>query len=348
MRLRRDGFPASTRFEDLTEVTKSLHFPLRHLPFIAAVMVLLTLPTLGAVLECRIEIPAGRRLPEHAQIDLRNVSGSQVGSASVQGNGTAIFDRVPAGSYSVSVRAEGFLPVTQDVEIPSGYIGSSLFSVTIRLNPQPQSEGRPRGEKTVSVQSLKVPQEAIDEVELAEKAAAEGSFQEAIEHCKKAVEIYPAYFQAYNNLAVYEYQAGEPAKAVEFFERALVLNPDAVGANLNLGRVLIDRNRPQDAIRYLEHAAKIDPTSSQVQYHLARAYILSASLSQSVKPLQLALELQPPVEHARFLLAHVLYQLGDAPRAVQELELYLKTKPKNERELKQTLKAWKAAAKGQR
>lgn len=329
-------------------MTKSLHFPFRRLPLIAAVMFFLTLPILGARLVCRLEIPSGYALPENAQIDLRMASGSQVENIVVQGNGTATFERVPAGSYSISVRAEGYLPVTQDVEIPSGYIGSSIFSVSIRLNPEPQPEGRPTGEKTVSVQSLKVPQEAIEEVELAEKAAAVGSLEEAIEHSKKAVEIYPAYFEAYNNLAVYQYKAGRPEKAVDFFERALILNPDAAGTNANLGRVLLDLNQPQKAIPYLERAAKVNPTSSEVQYHLARAYILSSVLERSIKALQLALQLQPPVEHARFLLAHVYYQLGDISSAIKELDLYLKAKPKNERELQRTLRAWKVEAKSRK
>jgi Tfp pilus assembly protein PilF len=345
VRQRRPGLPGRTLFEDVVSVIRFLPFRFRLLPFLAAVMVSFTLPALGARLMCRLEVPPGYPLPDSAQVDLKMMSGSLVNSAVAQGNGSITFDRVGEGSYTVTVRAEGYQPASQDIQVPSGYVGTSVLSVTVRLVPEPQPEGRTPSEKTVHVESLKVPRQAIEEIQLAEKAAAKGSLDEAIQHSEKAVEIYPAYFEAYNNLAVYQYQAGRPERAVDYFERALILNPDAAGTNANLGRVLLDLNQPQKAISYLERAAKLNPTSSEIQYHLARAYILSSVLEQSIKPLQLALQLQPPVEHARFLLAHVYYQLGDISSAITELDLYLKTKPKNASELQRTLRAWKGEAK---
>ena len=330
------------------EVSKVLFSRSGLLALLVVVTTCASYPVLGARLECSLDVPSGYRVPDNAQIDLSMASGSRIDSAVAQGNGHITFDRVGTGSYIISVRADGYLPATQEVEVPSGYVGSSVFSVSIRLTPEPQPEGRPPSEKTVSLGSLKVPPEAIEEVQTAEKAASDGRLQEAIDHTEKAVEIYPAYFEAYNNLAVYQYQAGRPEKAVEYFERALILKPDAAGTNTNLGRVLLDLNQPQKAVVYLERAAKVNPASSEVQYHLARAYILSSVLDRSVKPLQLAVQLQPPIEHARFLLAHVYYQLGNVSSAVQELESYLKSKPNNERELKQTLRAWKTESKNRR
>ncbi len=316
------------------------------LRFLFFVLVFVCLPTaaLGAQILGYLDVPRGYPVPQNAEVALKMASGSLLETAIAQGNGHFSFERVGAGSYVITVRAEGYRPVSQDVDVPSGYLGASPFTVSIRLFPDEKPEGRPPSEKTVQVQSLQVPSEAIQQVQLAEKAAAGGSLDEAIQHLEKAVEIYPTYFEAYNNLAVYQYQAGRPEKAVQFFERALVLNPDAAGANANLGRVLLELNQPEKAIRFLDHAAKVAPASSEIQYHLARAYILSSALRESIKPLNRALELQPPVEHARYLLANVLYQLGDLSGAVRELEQYLKTKPRNGRELEQTIQAWKREA----
>lgn len=298
-------------------------------------------------IDCRLDPPPGYAMPDNAVVSLSNSAGGQVDSAVPSGNGRATFSSLAAGKYSISVTAEGFLPVTQDVEIPSGYLRSTLH-VNIQLRPRPEANGAPskEGERTVGVDSLKVPGEALDELKQAEKAASRKHFDEAIRHAEKAAELYPEYFVAYNNLAVYETQAGRNERAVAHLKKALTLEPDAVGANLNLGRILIDLKRPEEAVLYLQHAAQIDRTASEIQYHLARSLILCSRLPDSIKPLKRALELQPPVEHARFLLAHVYHELGDVTGAVAQLDLYLKTKPKNERELKQTLRTWKAQAKG--
>lgn len=309
------------------------------------VWVCLSVAAMGAQIRCLIDVPRGYSLPDNVEVALNMASGSRLESGVAQGNGHFTFEHLGEGSYVIVVRAEGFRPASQDVNVPSGFLGGTPFNVTIRLFPEVQPEGRPPNEKTVQVKSLQVPAEAVEQVHLAEEAAARGSLDEAIQYTEKAVEIYPAYFAAYNNLAVYHYQAGHPNRAVRYFERALVLNPDAAATNSNLGRVLLDLHRPEQALRYLEHAAELAPTSGEIQYHLGRALIVSGRYSESTKPLRRALESLPPIEHAHFLLAHVLYELEDIQGAINELTTYLKTDPEDERELKNLLKNWKDEAK---
>ncbi len=293
-------------------------------------------------IECSLDPPSGQSMPDNAVIELRMASGGQIDRGTPSGNGRLIFSGLATGQYSISVQAEGFLFITRDVEIPSGSIHNTIH-VVLRLTPRPEPDGAPspKSERTVGVSSLKVPEDALNELKQAEKAAAQGSLDHAIEHAEKAIELYPEYFEAYNNLAVYQSQAGRNEEATLFFEKAIALHPDAVGANLNLGRVLLDLNRPREAVVYLKHAAEVDKTAAVIQYHLARALILCDRLPDAVKPLKRALELQPPVDRACFLLAHVLYQLGDIAGAVREMESYLKTKPPQADELKQLLRTWK-------
>ena len=120
---------------------------------LAAGTVSSTIPVLAARLECSLEVPRGYPVPDNARVDLSMASGSQLESAVAQANGHVTFERIAAGKYTISVRADGYLPTTQDVEVPSGYIGSSIFNVMIRLTPEPQPEGRPKGEKTVSLEA---------------------------------------------------------------------------------------------------------------------------------------------------------------------------------------------------
>ncbi len=292
---------------------------------------------------CRLEPPPSYSLPDGAVVDLTMASGMRLQSAAVSGNGSVRFPGLPPGKYTVTIQAKGFLPIEEEVEIPAGYT-RNLVNVLIRLRPLPTPEGGPppNAERTVGLGSLRIPDDALNELRGAEDAAAKGHLAEAVEHAEKAVSIYPEYFEAYNNLAVYQSQLGKKDRAVEMLQKAVSIQPDAVGANLNLGRVLIELNRAQEAILYLRHAAQVDKTASEIQYHLARALILSNRLPDAVQPLKRALEMEPPVSHAQFLLAHVLYQLGDFGGAIHELEAYLKTKPSNSDELREQLRKWKA------
>jgi Tfp pilus assembly protein PilF len=294
---------------------------------------------------CHLQPPPGYPMPDGAVVDLNLTSGGRIGTGDASGNGSFTFNELPPGQYTISVKAEGYEPIERDIEVPSGYL-HNVVNVTLNLTPRPQASGAPpsKEERTVGIKSLRIPADALDELKAAEKAAADKSFDQAIQHAEKALELYPDYFEAYNNLAVYQSKVGQNEKAVSLFQRALTLEPDAVGASLNLGRVLIGLKRPQEAALYLQHAADVDRTSSEIQYHLARALILCLRLPDSIPRLRMALKLQPPVNHARYLLANVLYQLGDVSEAIQEMEAYLKTKPPEGSELKQQLRAWKKLA----
>lgn len=299
-------------------------------------------PALGANrIECRLQVPPDYSLPQAIQVDLKMLGGGLIDSATPQGNARFTFSGLEAGKYVVSVRADGFLPVEEPVEIPSGYIHNTV-NLIIRLTPEPASEGTPAGEKTVVLQSLRVPEQAQKEIEKAEKAAKGGNLRKAIEHAERALKHYPDYFKAYNNLAVYCHQVDDNERAVELLSKALALNPDAVEANSNLGRILLQMKQPEEAVPYLKRASELDQTSAEIQYHLARAYILTFHFPESLEPLRRALELDPPVEHARFLLAHVLYELGDISGAVEELTLYILTDPKDRQELEQRRVAWQS------
>lgn len=294
-------------------------------------------------IEGRLQAGSGSKLPDNIKVTLKLFSGSQVDSVMVSGNARFSFRGLSAGKYVVSVHAEGFFPVEEQVEIPSGYI-HNIVNVIINLRPRKTGDAvqKLNREKTVSIGSLKVPSKAQKEVAEAEKAAAKGRYREAIKHAEKALDIYPDYFEAYNNSAVYHYQEGEAERAVELFGKALKLNPQAVRSHINLGRVYLELSRPKQAIPHFKRAAELNPSSSEIHYHLGRAFILAYQFGLSVKPLRKALELDPPVEHARFFLAHVLYELGNKSDAVYQLELYLKSDPKDRRKLGEKLNQWKS------
>lgn len=293
-------------------------------------------------IEGRLQAPSGFQLPENTRVILKEHTGSAVAMVAAGSNGRFSFTSLAAGKYVIAVQADGFFPAEEAVEIPSGFF-HNVINVVISLRPREESDRKPsRREKSIPIDSLAIPRSAVQEVEKAEKAAAQGKLEEAIRHAEKAFQLVPRYFQACNNLAVYYYQWGDKKKSVELFQQALAIHEEAAGTHSNLARVYLDLSRPDLALRHLRRAVELDPSSATHQYYLGRAYILLGQLALSVEPLSRALELDPPVEHARFLLAHVFYELGQKGEAVRELEAYVATDPRDRKALEERLRQWKA------
>jgi tetratricopeptide (TPR) repeat protein len=84
---------------------------------------------------------------------------------------------------------------------------------------------------------------------------------EAIEWCQKAIEVDPAFGQAYNDIGVYLIESHRWEEAIAWLEKALRANRyDSPGQPLyNLGRVYIHLGQYRTALRYLDQSIAIDP-----------------------------------------------------------------------------------------
>lgn len=68
---------------------------------------------------------------------------------------------------------------------------------------------------------------------------------------KKAVELYPNDYRAYNNLGELAYRAGKVDEAESYFKKALQLNPSSAEANTNLGLISLIKGDKATAETYL-------------------------------------------------------------------------------------------------
>ncbi len=93
-----------------------------------------------------------------------------------------------------------------------------------------------------------------------------GRIEEAIEHLERAVDIYPGFADAHNNLGIAMASSGRPTLAVEHFEEAVRLNPKFADAHHNLGIELLRLpDRREEGIQHLEEAQKLAPTPTLAQ-----------------------------------------------------------------------------------
>jgi len=74
---------------------------------------------------------------------------------------------------------------------------------------------------------------------------------------KKAVELYPTDFRAFNNLGAFDFQDGKIADAEANFKKALSLSPNAPETNLNLGLVALTKGDVANAQQFFGKASGV-------------------------------------------------------------------------------------------
>ncbi len=90
---------------------------------------------------------------------------------------------------------------------------------------------------------------SIEELLYAATLTDDNARKEAI--FKKAAELYPNDYRAYNNLGNLAFAAGDKDKAETYFKQALAKNADAAEANANMGLVELVKNNVSSAESYL-------------------------------------------------------------------------------------------------
>lgn len=109
-------------------------------------------------------------------------------------------------------------------------------------------------------------------------------FSEAVSHLKKAVELYPNFFEAWFNLGLAYKGMDDFDNAIFAYKKALELEPENVTANFNLANVYECKNETENAIVYYEHAYKYnkDETDTNIPYFLAICYIKAKNFEKGL------------------------------------------------------------------
>jgi len=192
----------------------------------------------------------------------------------------------------------------------------------IQSQPTPSPGVRIQAE-TVSVHELLVPGGAIKEFQRSQKAVRSGNFESAAEHLQKALQIYPNFVQAHNNLGASYIQLNQYERAIPEFQKAIDLDPKILEAYRNLGLGLFLLGRYPEAEIAARQAMQLNPRLGLARYTLGR--ILAAEGSTSAEAEQLLRGTTSEFVDARLPLAQVLLNKRDTEQAANELRTYLKS-----------------------
>jgi len=278
----------------------------------------------------RVVQPSGHPVNGRVRITLSTIENPGMLSYT-DNNGGFGFRNLREGNYTLEIVADRELyePITEQVRVNRGM----QVALLINLREKVPANSRPAG-GVVSASELDqhVPALARKEFQKATALVKEGKTLEAIDHYKSALDIFPTYLMARNDLGVQYLKLKRLAEAEQQFEAALELDAKVFNPRLNLGIVLIEEKKYVAAIDHLTHALTIDGSQPAAHLYFGIASLETDDLPVAQRELSKALALGN-IEYsiAHYYFAHVHLKNGDRNAAIRELKAYLEAQPNGEK-----------------
>ncbi len=260
-------------------------------------------------------------------IYLEDDMGSVIQQITPLGNGRFEFQGLERTRYRVVAKAPGYRDYTVTVEL----IVIARANVMLALQPEKTSDERKptgaTGPALVAAESFQAPPEARGEFEKGQKAAQDGNTEEAIGAYRRALEIYPQYFEAYEGLGTLYMDQENWTEAEDSLKRCLEINEQYASAHAALGALYNRTNRPDDAIPALERSLALKPNAWQAHFELAQALLAKGRAEEAEKHARRAREMEPKQALTHLVLGNTLLRRNDLAGARQEYESFLEVSP---------------------
>ena len=265
-------------------------------------------------------------------VTLQNHAGAQIDQDITKNDGRYRFAGVLAGTYYISVKAAepGLQQLLQKIELINTGISVTNYSkerFDFSLNRTAASE-RPPEVGTVFAQA--VPPDAEKEYLSAVTSISKGEREAAIVKLNRAIQLFPTYFVALQQLGVLYIDAEKDQRAIEPLKKSLEVNPRSAQSHLALGIAYVNLNQPKEAIKELNEALALDRREFRSYLYLGMALIDTGKLDEAEKSLKEAYRIGGPnqARTAHLYLASIYSTRKEYQKAIAELETYLRENPK--------------------
>ncbi len=124
-------------------------------------------------------------------------------------------------------------------------------------------------------------------------AIARGDYDEAVEHCSRALAIDPDQFGAARDLGRAQAELGRLDEAVESYRQALRIRPNAPRVHYDLAHVHYRRGEMELALEHAGTSARLNPDIPAVQVSLAATYRELGRYEEAIEHYRKALALEP-------------------------------------------------------
>ena len=292
----------------------------------------------GATLTIRVAWQDDRPVEEVVHLQLLNSSGVPVSDTFTDNTATGRFSGLRQGTYRVHVTGLNIIETTSNNI--SVYRNDGTQMEVVRVTPRDPSGDRGSPGGMISAQEFNIPDKARKQMDKGMEFFDKGDMTAAEEWLRKAVETYPKYTRAWNNIGVIHIKANDQAGAIDAWKKAIETNDKFAPPFFNIARAYISDKQPAEAEPYIRRGLAIDPNNVDGLFLLATALGMQHDWQQAVT---VAKKIHN-YEHRHYADAHriagdALMQLNQYQEALAEYELYLQEDPENPRaaQVRQTM-----------
>ncbi len=290
----------------------------------------------GSTIEGRVTGPDRHSLP-NVRVSLQTDTYAERAMVYTDGSGRYHFRGLSAGVYYIVVESlDGSFekearrieinPPNQRRDSTGRMLGGEYFNEDFMLKPRPLRGGPGAAPGAIFVQQ--VPEPAKREYETALKSFNKNQTAEAVAALKRAIELFPDYYDALDRLGA-EYVKQHDAAAVPLLEHAIQVNKDGWSSFYYLGVAQVEASRRDDGIRSLRRAVELNPNSvnanMRLGMELAKDPQTRAEAIEAMKRVAQAAGKQVP--DCYFFLAKLYNQESKYKESADNLEMYVKAVP---------------------
>jgi tetratricopeptide (TPR) repeat protein len=274
-----------------------------------------------------VQLQNGRPAPGNLLVQLLSSNSVPISSAFTNDVGEAALGPVPSGTdYYLQISGDGFQTARTSFFIP---LGEALHNEFVTVAAKDDNAGSPTAPGgSISVFDLKVPKGARKEMEKGNDFAQKREWLDAARHYQKAVDKYPQYVGAYNNLGTARMNLNDPAGAKDAYRHAVSIDAKYAQGWLNLATLAYFQRDVPDTEQDLLKAEAVEPMNVRVLTFLAQTEFKLKKYDQAEQYARRVHRLP----HVGFAMAHVIggsaYEnQGRIADALAQYQLYLQEAP---------------------
>ncbi len=164
-----------------------------------------------------------------------------------------------------------------------------------------------------------VPREAVVIYNQALELSNQGDHDAALGEYRRAIEAYPAFVAAYNNIGEIHAQRGESDRAISSYLEALKIEPHH-RVLLNLGVEHYNREHFDQALKYFKESVAREPRFVEGNYYAGLVCYNKTDYKKAEKFLGEVIKCDERHLKANYLLAHIYYELKQYKKTIECLD----------------------------
>ena len=290
------------------------------------------------VLQGKVVAPSGNAPTAPVRVKL-TLSGRHIHETFSDLSGRFSFPGLSRGMYELTAEGDGLTFETTSVYAEVSAFGSAPQSFTqdIHLRPIPQKPLPQIG--VVNAFTQTVPEPARQAYAAGVKFVEEGKTDAAIANMRRAIELFPEYFDAHLQLGNIFLKQDKLNEAIAELDLARQVNPNDERAYQSFGLLLMKQNNFPMAVAIFSEASRLNPSNAMNVVMRATALIHQAAgtnegedrmfiLARAEAAIAQGSNMSENKLKPDTMTMALFYELkGDPERAAAELEGYLKKNP---------------------